>query len=1224
MKRIYFVFAGLFSLLVVLPLVVNGSCGWWLYLNNPPSSNGSSSSTPEEDDDGPCDLGTNNQSVNLVIPCGTLEHGSIIGSARLLIEEHQASAMVATPQALHIRIGSYTLKSVSVDSSGDRLLTVLAGNNNLMYFEILDGDSAGEPVLSSVGASERVKMVDANGDPVTENPVYYELYAWNGDCYRYSADTATAGNCLELVSMELANRAQTPTEMGLDIIRDTDGFLRQVKTPTRLLDIVVDTASKYHIDIYTDKVVGTQNTDGHYTVLGGAVAMESWVIQNSDTNNVNELTITQRIGSYNAANDTYATERTILYTYVPSSDQWTMTKDGGSTFNTYSHVFNTAQDQRISTRTIGKDGVVQFKTEEIQSILDWGAPLTTLKEYVDANTVITTDYVYYTSPSAVGSYTRMKNMSRTDGYWERYSYTTDGLLEKKVFPWMDGDITSTEAQSRVEEYNYTLLDSNETEEYNDGRARTVTEKTLGVVTKKTYFAYPVDPTTGERMEIEQQCLTQTAVYDATAPYDDEDKLYTIRTYYAASAGVYGGLLKSVQYPDGRLDTYTYEKGTYPDETACATIDPEDRAFTPDVAGDCWRETVVHGTVNSPAGIANKSTCEVSVCDKYDNEVLLEEKVYDGSAYERINWTVAEHDDLGHAVEVYYSDGTQSSGVWGTGCCGKDSGTNRDGVWTGYSYDDYKRVESVFDYQTVTSYTYDGKGRRLTTTRTGGRGAGPSLTASKTYDWRGRVLTSTDESGVQTQYAYDDVNRKVTTTYPGGGTRIETKYADGRIKSITGTAQMAKFYTGGVNSDGTLWARDDTAYAADDIAVTDADRRWTKTVMDMAGREKRTEKPASEFLGFVGVMVQENTYNGRGLLVLREARHLLDGIDSSEFGPVKYRYEYDELGAPMRSGIDYDWSGALEPASLDRVTDAVSDYFKEDGIWYQRQVQRVYPDNNSAEALVTSIEKTRLTGFGSAVPGLGVLTAERISTDVHGNDTVYKTYVDRNSYTVRRIVDVPTSDIDRCTVSVRGKVMEEISSTGVVASKTYGILWRPETTTITSDADGDGTDERTVSSTIEYYAATDVMKGKLIGKVKSVTDEAGNTTTYTYDTDTGLKKTEKKSATLADGSTQDIVTSYTYYNENGRFKRVEGGQYPVEYHYDEYGQMDTLKTWRDESGTPDTTTWEYEPSTGLLTQKRYADGKGPSYTYTPDGKLYTRTWAVTDQIDTVEHFQIKTV
>ena len=52
----------------------------------------------------------------------------------------------------------------------------------------------------------------------------------------------------------------------------------------------------------------------------------------------------------------------------------------------------------------------------------------------------------------------------------------------------------------------------------------------------------------------------------------------------------------------------------------------------------------------------------------------------------------------------------------------------------------------------------------------------------------------------------------------------------------------------------------------------------------------------------------------------------------------------------------------------------------------------------------------------------------------------------------------------------------------------------------------------------------------------------------------------------------------------------------------------MTTYRDESGPGDTTAWLYDPATGLLIQKVYDDGKGPTYTYTPDGKLATRTWA----------------
>ena len=37
-------------------------------------------------------------------------------------------------------------------------------------------------------------------------------------------------------------------------------------------------------------------------------------------------------------------------------------------------------------------------------------------------------------------------------------------------------------------------------------------------------------------------------------------------------------------------------------------------------------------------------------------------------------------------------------------------------------------------------------------------------------------------------------------------------------------------------------------------------------------------------------------------------------------------------------------------------------------------------------------------------------------------------------------------------------------------------------------------------------------------------------------------------------------------------------------------------------------WLRDEASGCMTNKVYADGKGPTYAYTPDGKLATRTWA----------------
>ena len=55
-------------------------------------------------------------------------------------------------------------------------------------------------------------------------------------------------------------------------------------------------------------------------------------------------------------------------------------------------------------------------------------------------------------------------------------------------------------------------------------------------------------------------------------------------------------------------------------------------------------------------------------------------------------------------------------------------------------------------------------------------------------------------------------------------------------------------------------------------------------------------------------------------------------------------------------------------------------------------------------------------------------------------------------------------------------------------------------------------------------------------------------------------------------------------------------------------MAAMKTWRDTNGAPDVTLWNYDAATGLLTNKVYADGSGPSYEYDAVGRLTKRTWA----------------
>jgi RHS repeat-associated protein len=109
-------------------------------------------------------------------------------------------------------------------------------------------------------------------------------------------------------------------------------------------------------------------------------------------------------------------------------------------------------------------------------------------------------------------------------------------------------------------------------------------------------------------------------------------------------------------------------------------------------------------------------------------------------------------------------------------------------------------------------------------------------------------------------------------------------------------------------------------------------------------------------------------------------------------------------------------------------------------------------------------------------------------------------------------------------------------------------------------------------------------------------------------------------------TEDGLNKRTYraYNTRGQLTHQWGpGTYPLRHLYNDYGDMTGLHTWRGgdpaawngtnlpaafNSSAPDTTTWVYDPASGLLVQKQDAAGRGPTYLYHHSGLLQKRTWA----------------
>jgi len=309
-----------------------------------------------------------------------------------------------------------------------------------------------------------------------------------------------------------------------------------------------------------------------------------------------------------------------------------------------------------------------------------------------------------------------------------------------------------------------------------------------------------------------------------------------------------------------------------------------------------------------------------------------------------------------------------------------------------------------------------------------------------------------------------------------------------------------------------------------------------------------------------------------------------------------------------SAVDLNANGQIDLAS-DRVTRTETEYVKDNGVWHRESRQYVYPTQGSDTPKLVASQREQLTGLGGETND-GTLVARTISIDVLENETVRETHVDRETKTRIERTILPTSNVAAEERYENGLLVASKSATGVERDREYDVIER-----LCSE-----TDPRTGKTAYAYYTSGAGSKGQL----RTVTDPGARVTTFSYDTTSG-RRTQ-----LTDALSQ---TTHTAYDKHGRVVATWGATYPVAYEYDDYGRLSAMATTRDTDQASvnllsllpqgvalsdtdnaqypddlDTTRWVYDQATGLLTQKVYANGQGPTYAYSSDGKLTTRTWA----------------
>ena len=279
----------------------------------------------------------------------------------------------------------------------------------------------------------------------------------------------------------------------------------------------------------------------------------------------------------------------------------------------------------------------------------------------------------------------------------------------------------------------------------------------------------------------------------------------------------------------------------------------------------------------------------------------------------------------------------------------------------------------------------------------------------------------------------------------------------------------------------------------------------------------------------------------------------------------------------------DWNDTDRIVSNDtRYVSLNGDWWRESSTWQTRQ-------NGSPALTRVGLTRTRLTGLGgNTVPsassptgaGAGLLTSETCSLDPLNNETISCTYLDRSSHATTQTTLSPDSTLPAEVVVQSGLTVSSRSPTGVTTTYAYDALGRQ-----IAQTDGRGN-----TSHLVYDAQ---------GRVAKTIDPLGNETTYAYDA-------LGRQVAVTDPLGHTVTTAY---DAEGRVLAQRGATYPVDYTYDAYGNKVAMTTYRNESLTDgDTTRWLYDEPSGCMTNKLYADGKGPSYSYTPDGKLARRIWA----------------
>ncbi len=591
----------------------------------------------------------------------------------------------------------------------------------------------------------------------------------------------------------------------VQVFTNSQGWLRQVVSLDRVIDIVTNTANSYLLFFYhSSDIAGVSTTNGCYYFANAPY--QSVMIALLGTNHLQ------------VTDSTYPNTADYLW----ETNGWALITGGGLRTETLLQTTNGSTYTKV--RTIqGASGVTNFYSSETWQIFSYGARL--IQETVGTGAAARSTTNVYTADGM------LQQVNRTDGSWDYYAYDSMDRQIGHYSPFLNSPFTTNVALCR---YTTNCYDSGVVSGSGDCAnlefcvPRMVVESVLGNEVSRNYTVELY----GERRDY--QCTGPGAAWNNASNLVTETDTRT--------DAIYLGEPWRIIRPD-----YTMQLFAYDDNTTC-----------PAGTGSRFSKTTIW--TGAPDMISMTSVIDGTMDESWTDSMMrnVMHRVTDVASGTVIEQEVYAFDALNHVTNTVYLSRTATGASYD--CCNLESSVAQDGTVTSYGYDALKRQVLTVQNGIISSNILDANDDLLGTVRFG-TDSTAITNGLATYDTSGQMTSSTDGLGNVTVYTnyFDASNQLIKmTTYPDASTRVETYARDGSLLSVTGTAVLPVQYAYGVQTDGGVQRFYQTETKLNTNGTASAES--VTNFMDTAGRDYKTVYASAS-----GTPASQSIYNSYGQL-----------------------------------------------------------------------------------------------------------------------------------------------------------------------------------------------------------------------------------------------------------------------------------------------------------------------------------------------------------------------